>query len=167
MLFADKRALETLDNQTLAELQPVRIPVLARVLEGPSLLAHEAPHELHQHNRVLANHRVAAALRDLRHGQAVAEILELEVARRRCGWRQCRRSGAGHELPPRWLQAAGGYAQQRERPHRCSQPTALIPQVLGLLQTLCSLLDSPTQCGRTAALAAQPREQAALKLKAG
>ena len=62
-----QRALETLDNQTLAELQPVRIPVLARVLEGPSLLAHEAPHELHQHNRVLADRRVAATLRDLRH----------------------------------------------------------------------------------------------------
>ena len=33
-----------------------------------------------------------------------------------------------------------------------------MPQVLGLLQTLCSLLVSSTQCGKTAALALHSQE---------
>ena len=90
---ADECPLQAFDHFPFAELQPVRISVCARVLEGPALLAYQAADELHQHNRVPANHRVAAALRDLCHRETVAEILELEVARRRR--RGCGNRGAG------------------------------------------------------------------------
>ena len=65
-LHAEEAALETLDDLAAAELEPVRVVVVARVLERPALLSDEAAHELKGNSAIAGDDCVAAARRDVR-----------------------------------------------------------------------------------------------------